>query len=1179
MTLPRVLDAATLPLQGRHLIEASAGTGKTHTLTDLYLRLVVEAGREVDQILVVTFTKAATADMKARIRRRLLQAQAVFTGVRPPADAVERALWDSAADPAQCVRQLDAALMVFDRAAVFTLHGFCLSALCDHAFSAGLPTHLALSIEEDKAFAAVARDLWRRMEGVLDDPCRAFGLRRAGLTPKQLLEDLRLRQRHPLAQLNPLPSSPQPEAVAWADLEAALQAFRPQWRNAGGALRQLLLDSPALKRQTYKAEKITCWCDALDRLGDLPALDLDALQLLDEQAEGWAALTPTRLAACIKKGHVAPEHPLFEAIAGLLGAWERMGEAWRAAARIQRRDALEEAVARLQADQQRRGEMGFSDLTLRLRTALQGANGGRLASILRARFPVALIDEFQDTDPAQFDVFRALYPDSSGADGTALVLIGDPKQAIYGFRGADVHAYLAARGELGAPWVLAHNWRSVPALITGVNAVFSGREDPFRLPGIRFHAVKPGREDGPRLAAPGSAAALQFALLPGSVEAPLDKTKAIQAAAEWTAAEVARLLAAAARGEAWLGERPLRGGDVAVLVRTHGQGQEVADALRARGVGFARRTQESVYATAEAQDLERVLRAVLMPTRLNWLKGALATALLDGTLPGILELDRDELALERLLERFQSHHETWQQRGFMPMWQSLMAVHGVAARLLARPDGERMLTNVQHLAELLHDAAMREHLGPKALFNRLATLRQSPERGGETALLRLESEDDLVRIETIHVSKGLQYPVVFCPMLWSAPKPVDSSCSDMLCYHDPEHGEARLELAPETHPAAREQAQVESLSEELRLAYVALTRAEARCYVVDGSVKDRDRSALGWLLAGAEPEAAWAQRASACPEAIAAWMPMAPIDGDILGRLARPNVVARLPQRRVPTPRVVTSFSALWGGAPDAMADHDDRPDGPGSVFAPLEPSPHGFPRGTAAGRALHAILERWSWAESEDANALAALTREALAQEGLECHWERVVVDWLQQVVNTPLGPEGLRLAQILPAQQAREMAFAFSLDGLDRRRLDALIARVDPLWTARRFHAPSVLEGVLRGVIDLVFAHEGRYYLVDYKSNWLGPQADDYTPEALAVAMAGGGYTAQALIYALALHRHLRARLPDYDVARDFGGVYYLFLRGMAPEAPGRGVMRLCPDRAMLAQLDALMAGRREA
>ncbi|MGA9470531.1 MAG: UvrD-helicase domain-containing protein, partial [Candidatus Macondimonas sp.] len=348
MIAPRVLDAATLPLQGRHLIEASAGTGKTHTLTDLYLRLVVEAGRAVEQILVVTFTKAATAEMKARIRHRLLQARAVFTRARPPADAVERALWDGAADPAQCVRQLDAALMGFDRAAVFTLHGFCLSALGDHAFSAGLPTHLALSVEEDEAVATVARDLWRRLEGALDDPCRAFGLRRAGLAPQQLLEDLRLRQRHPLAQLNPMSSSPQSEAVAWAELEAALQAFRAQWRDAGGLVRQLLLDSPALNRQTYKPEKITCWCDALDRLADMPALELDALQLLDEQAEDWTVLTPIRLAGRTKKGHAVPAHALFEAIAELLGAWGRMGEAWQAAVRIQRRDALEEAVARLQ---------------------------------------------------------------------------------------------------------------------------------------------------------------------------------------------------------------------------------------------------------------------------------------------------------------------------------------------------------------------------------------------------------------------------------------------------------------------------------------------------------------------------------------------------------------------------------------------------------------------------------------------------------------------------------------------------------------------------------------------------------------------------------------------------------------------------------------------------------------
>ena len=292
----------------------------------------------------------------------------------------------------------------------------------------------------------------------------------------------------------------------------------------------------------------------------------------------------------------------------------------------------------------------------------------------------------------------------------------------------------AARGALGAPWVLAHNWRSVPALITGVDALCS--RGARILPVARHPLLcgQAGRKDGPRLTAPGSAAALQFALLPGSADAPLDKGKASQAAAEWTAAEVARLLAAAARGEARLGEAPAGGGMwrcwCAPMGRVRRWRPPCARAGWASRAVLAKRLchrRGSGFGTRP--------RAVLMPTRLNWLKGALATALLDGTLPSILELDRDELALERLLERFQSHHEIWQRRGFMSMWQSLMATHGVAARLLARPDGERMLTNVQHLAELLHDAAIRDIWAPRPCSPScwLAPVPGAGRRGGAVA--------------------------------------------------------------------------------------------------------------------------------------------------------------------------------------------------------------------------------------------------------------------------------------------------------------------------------------------------------------------------------------------------------------------------------------------------------------
>ncbi|HXF07417.1 MAG TPA: exodeoxyribonuclease V subunit beta [Candidatus Acidoferrales bacterium] len=1171
---PRILDAMRLPLHGRHLVEASAGTGKTHTLADLYLRLVVERGHEVDRILVVTFTKAATAEIKTRIRRRLVEARARFAAVAESLDGFQQALIDNGVDRVQALRRLDAALMGFDQAAIFTLHGFCFSVLRDHAFSAGLPTGLTLQPEKDDRIATTAADLWRQLQATIADPCRAFGLRRAGLTATRVLKDLELRVRHPLAQIDGPDAAVPDEAASWAALDCRWAAFSASWARHGAEVRQTLLDSPDLNRQRYKPAKIHACCDGLDQMAVCKTLDLAALEQLAAGAANWASLTPEALAAGVKKGGRPPDHPVFGRLAELLEAWRGMERAWQVSALAIRRETLSEGMARLARQSERSGELGFADLTGRLRDALATAGGGVLAAALRARFPAALIDEFQDTDPAQFDVFRAIYADPAGADGSFLLLIGDPKQAIYGFRGADVHAYLAAREHLGQPWLLAHNWRSVPDLVSAVNAIFRQRPDAFVLPGITYHPVLAARGNEAAIVAPGSAAALQVHLLDGDPAKPLSQSDALRRAALWTADEIAALVNAGAVGEATLGGVPVRGGDVAVLVRAHDQGEAVAEALRERSIGFVLRSQQSVYATDEAQDLSRVLRAVLTPTRMSWLRGAWASRLFAGSVDSVLALNHDEAALEQLLERFQEHHQIWQRLGFMPMWQSLMETHGVAARLLARPDGERRLTNVHHLAELLHDAERSHHLGPEALFNHFERLRQQPPRDDEAALLRLESEADLVRIETIHASKGLQYPIVFCPALWKTRKS-PAGGTEALCYHDGALGQKHLALMPEWQPEALEQARRDELAEELRLAYVALTRAQARCYLVDGPVRDRAKSALGWLLPEADPARVWQQLVDAQPKAIDL---VQVSEGRTLTRATtRPETafVARKPRRAVPPPWVLTSFSALWGEAADGLADDDVQPAVATVSHAPQERSPHGFVRGTAAGRALHAILERWSWCDDPAGAMLERLVPEALEAEGVSLEWADVVTPWMQAVVATPLGSGGLRLRDIALVDQVREMAFAMPLDGLRRASLEALIRQIDPLWTVRSAAGSAPLEGALRGVIDLVFAHEGRFYLADYKSNWLGPRATDYTAEALALAMAGGRYTAQALIYAAALHRHLQARLPSYDPAHHFGGVYYLFLRGMAPDAPGRGVLHILPPPDLLDAVSAALAG----
>ncbi len=1170
---PRLLDAMRLPLRGRHLVEASAGTGKTHTLADLYLRLVIERGHEVDRILVVTFTKAATAELKTRIRRRLVEARIRLAAAPDPLDGIEQALIGNGIDRAQALRRLDAALMGFDQAAIFTLHGYCFSVLRDHAFSAGLPTALTLQTGEDERIAIAAADLWRQLQATIADPCRAFGLRRAGLTSTRVGEDLALRVRHPLARVDG-PDAAAPEAAAsWTALARCWTAFSTSWLRHGAELRQVLLDSPALNRQRYKPARIHVWCDDLDRLAACEALDLAVLERLAAGAEEWIRLTPDGLAAGVKKNCLPPAHPAFDALAALLDAWQVMEQAWRGLALAIRREALADGMARLARQSEQSGEMGFADLTRKLRDALAGTRGSGLAAALRTRFPAALIDEFQDTDPAQFDVFRAIYADPDGADGSFLLLIGDPKQAIYGFRGADVHAYLAAREHLGQPWLLAHNWRSVPDLVAAVNTVFRRRPDAFVLPGIDYHPVLAARGNAAAARTPGSGSALQVHLLAGDPAKPMAQGEAMRRAAQWTADEIATLLHAGTAGEATLGNTPVRGGDVAVLVRAHDQGQAVADALRERGVGFVLRSQQSVYATDEAQDLARVLRAVLTPTRMSWLRGAWATRLLAGSMAEVLALDGDEAALEQVLEWFQEHHRRWQRHGFMPMWQSLLETHGVAARLLTRPDGERRLTNVHHLAELLHDAELTRHLGPEGLFNHFDRLRQQPPRDDEAALLRLESEADLVRIETVHASKGLQYPIVFCPGLWKTRKPIEGR-TGALCYHDGESGQMHLALMPEQHPEALEQAQRDERAEELRLTYVALTRAQARCYLVDGPVRDRAASALGWLLPETDPAAAWRSLADAQPQAIG----LAPAGDDrmLTRAAAQPAtaLVARRPRRSVPPPRVLTSFSALWGEAADGRADDDVPPAAAAPLLTPQTRGPHGFVRGTAAGRALHAILEYWQWADDPAGTTLGRLVPEALTAAGISADWTDVVTAWVQSVVVTPLAPGGLPLQDIATADQVREMAFAMPVDGLRRASLEALIRQVDPLWTARSAGSPP-LEGALRGVIDLVFTHAGRFYLADYKSNWLGPRATDYTAEALASAMAGGSYTAQALIYAAALHRHLRARLPGYDPAHHFGGVYYLFLRGMTPDAPGRGVLHIRPPTDLLDAFSAALAG----
>ncbi len=1218
--VPQDLDVFACPLDGIRLIEASAGTGKTWNICGLYLRLLLERGLEVQQVLVVTFTRAATAELKTRIRERIVATLAYLdggaSGPDPFVPDLVAALEAHGLDRAGIRARLEPALQAFDEAAIFTIHGWCQRALADTPFAAGLP--FALELEEDdlELRLEATRDFWRRH--VAADSCPAeLGelLAAEGDSPETWAELLRARLARPMAEVRWPDAVPEGEGEAeLAALAAAFEHARTLWRTDGTAATRAVLDGcPNLKANIYKPEGIALaarsWTAWLAGGEALAAIDLK---------EGkHELLSATKLVDGTKKGCTTPTHPFFDAAAELLRLHAQVLSRLAAARLALIRRFLEETTAELRRLKRERRRIAFDDILSNVHQALAGGERPWLAGALHGRYPAALIDEFQDTDPLQFDLFRRIYAD--GGRRGSLFLVGDPKQAIYSFRNADLFTYLDARSHADAHYTLRHNQRSSGALIAACNALFGANPQAFVLPGLDYVAV----EEGAKPRAPfrddtesaGPAALRVWRIAPGPEGLPL-RAEAMRRAATATAAEIARLVAEGATGRIAIGERPLMPGDIAVLVKSHAQGARMREALAALGVASVELSQASIFHSVDAEELERVLLAVAEPARQPLVLAALATAAMGRDAAALDALAADEDALLAVIDRFAALRETWLARGFGVMLRQWIAQEGVSARLLAREDGERRLTNLLHLAECLHEAA-RSLPAPDALLRWFAGRRREG-GSGEAAQLRLESDRNLVQIVTIHRAKGLEYGVVFCPFLFDG-NAGRSDSGAALSYHDEGAG-ARpvLDFRPESREDTTIRANMrrERDAELLRLVYVALTRAVHRCYLVAGCYQQKaggrlattesERSLLNWLVAGAGMghaewrehrlgeaaiDAAWAAIcARAAPHLAIADLP------DGTGRpIALPAgepaaLAARTPPARLPAAWHIGSFSALSHAvaeARDTLAeersarDHDARVLPPPLRTEPPALAPDDillFPRGALAGDCIHAVFERIDFTDPRgwDEAIRAALAEHPQRADALAtpAQQARMLRRMVEAVLATEL-PEGVVLGRVPPARRLVELGFHLPAPSLDPAALnDWLAAHGYPV--PRLGFAP--LAGYLKGFIDLVFEHDGRFYLLDWKSNHLGADAADYGPTQVEAAMAAHGYHLQHLLYTVALHRHLGRTLPGYDYARHFGGSLYLFVRGVRPgwQADGApaGVYFHRPPAATLASLDALLA-----
>jgi exodeoxyribonuclease V beta subunit len=1188
------LDPLSTPLTDFNLIEASAGTGKTYTITALYLRLVVEARIPVNRILVVTYTNAATKELRDRIRSRLAQIRHVFLdGHADPEDELGVRLLDLTPDRDHAIRRLSNALRGFDEAAIFTIHGFCKRVLGDNAFESGLSFDTELMADTGELLREIVEDFWRR-EFYPGSPIVVQYFLDQHASPDTLLRQIEPHLGKPYLKI----ITPNSEADGPALEQAFSTAFeqaRDLWRQDRPAIEELLLTSPALNRQKYNLKSIPGWLEAMeDYLGtDPPRL---------AKFEKFAQFTTTKLQASIKKDQSVPHHAFFDACEMLNTACDALADYCRYQIPVKLLAYCNEELA---VRKRREQVQSYDDLLLDLHAALKSSRRGpALIKTLHERYAAALIDEFQDTDPVQYEIFHHIY----AGTGQPVFLVGDPKQAIYSFRGADIFAYLTARRDTTQQHTLDVNWRSDPRLLTALNAVFGAVNDqPFMFEGIPFHDAVPALKTHPPLSIQDqSEPPLQLWLLePRDPKQPINKGPASEQAAQATAAEVARLLNLGARGQAQLGDRPLAGGDIAVLVRSHWQGRLIRRHLLRLNIPSVQHADDSVFITDEARQLEWLLAAVAEPGHEGRVRTALASDLFGLTGEELHRLREEEQSWARWLEKFQDYRQLWQEQGFMRFFRTWLIQEGVPQRLLSFRDGDRRLTNLLHLAELSHIAS-RAHPGMASLLKWLGDTRRLPSHKDEEQQLRLESDENLVRIVTVHKSKGLEYEVVFCPFLWDGRLRAGVE-GDALLYHDPEDSRRSiLAIGAGEEDAAVQLARREEMAESLRLFYVALTRAKQRCYLVWGKIKDADTAPAAWLLHHPTVKEAgkdWLQATQEHFQKLDAsglrdevQRAFTAVGDTVVIKLIPQEAGSRYQPPATQEPELqargfsrslaefwrVGSFTSLTSGLLVEMPDYDmtvAAPATPVVETAPVGLNVFTFPRGARAGTCLHTIFERLDFSRS-DREVLEERVRRTLTAHGLDAEvWTATVADWVERILATPLDGNELRLRTVTLDRRINEMEFYYPVAHLRDEALRRLLEQHG--YMAGPFREMidrlefSPLRGYMKGFIDLVFEADGRFYLVDYKSNWLGPEPAAYQSERLAEAMAREAYVLQYLIYTVALHRYLRLRMADYDYEQHFGGVYYLFLRGMDP-ALGQdcGVFQDRPAPELVTALDGLMA-----
>jgi len=1152
-------DSSNTKLEkGVTLLEASAGTGKTYALARIFLRLIAEEGVEVGKILTVTFTSAATEELRDRIRSLLVESHDTLleepTPGEDPTFSRLRAL--EGVSKEECIRRIKLSITCFDEAIISTIHGFCNRVLTENSFE----TQSLFEAELDKASKEMAmegvQEYWRE-KFASAHPVVSAAASTKSVKPQNLADffnGLPRTQEYELGFEKDTDSG-----VSGETLVSGFEQLKKSW--ATGRLEYAdFVENCIKKYSAYKHREK--YRELLDNVllnnGGVSPASLEILEFMRA-----SKLSRTTDSKHKKKPEFAHQAEVF------CSTLESFGRA----VRVDCIRYLEEKIKEWKA---RRGLLFFDDLLSLTAQAVasQGLDGEALRDGLRESFEAALIDEFQDTDPVQFEIFRELF----GETGKHwLYLIGDPKQSIYRFRGADLEAYFDfAKKTKAVKYSLDTNYRTVTPLVEAVNDFFSKSDEPFLHSELLFSPVKPNREgevDKEKIYLEEGERKPAFVIraLDWRKKKEPKADEARRAIRKDMANEIHRLLSTGTIG----GEK-VRAKDVAVLVRSNPDARKVWKYFRKRGLAAVVFTDVSLFESPEATELLWVLEGLVNARNERAIKRALATGLL-GMTSKDFQLWQDESAKwDEWVGTFSEYHETWRKKGIYVALRELFRKTRAIPQNLRRPDGERRVTNFLHLAEVLHQATSTNPLSPSSLVVWLRTRMEQSDVSNDEYQLRLESQSESIRILTVHKSKGLEYPIVFLPGLSF----LSGGKGDDFKYHR-EDGKLVVDLKKTAGEDAKALGKLEEEQEDARVLYVALTRSAARCYVYHAPVKISEKARVpaqvrmmrswGSQVQSDESEDSGPQDGNAMSEAVGQWVAGLSGQADYAtftdeqadfvgegnvesGNLEEDSLQAENwnPERKIPRAKIVESFSGLSkqvgfdGRDLDGISDgQDQQEDFLGEEKTPI----FKFPAGATPGNFMHDVFEHLDFSDSSN--------WEDFIEDKLKQHqydskkWVPTILDMVEQVMVTELEP-GLSLNKLEKADRMEEMEFHFPMapgflpelsgslpaGSILKKYLDRL-NRED----CRRIEE----NGYLKGLVDLIFRANGEYYVLDWKSNKLGGRSEGFGEKELEKEMLTHHYVLQYHLYVVAVHRFLLSRMKDYSYERNFGGVYYLFVRGM--------------------------------